>query len=55
MGFDFARCLLPSYQWSDATGLSADEMRELDAIVHDNAPLIFELADQCADEKTEAA
>lgn len=55
MGFNFARCLLPLYQWSDATGFSADEMRELDAIVHDNVSLIFELADQRANEKTKAA
>ncbi|MCI5448742.1 MAG: hypothetical protein MR433_03760 [Coriobacteriaceae bacterium] len=55
MGFDFARCLLPSYQWSDTTGFSDDEMCELDAIVRDNAPLIIELADQRADEKTKAA
>ena len=52
MGFDFARCLLPAYRWSDATGFSDEEMKELDALVHDNAPLIMELADERAEEKT---
>ncbi len=55
MGFDFARCLLPAYQWSDATGFSTDEMRRLDEIVHDNAPLIIELADERAQEKAKVA
>jgi hypothetical protein len=43
-GFDSARCTLPAFTWSAVEGFSPSEMRELDAIVRDNAPFIFELA-----------
>ena len=52
MGFDSARCLLPAFHWSDVTGFTAEEMCRLDGIVRDNAPLIMELADERAEEKT---
>ena len=52
MGFDSARCLLPAYSWSDVAGFTKDEMNRLDAIVHDNAPLIFEMADGRAAERS---
>lgn len=44
MGFDSARCLLPAYRWYDVDGFSDDEIAELDRLVRDNAPFIFELA-----------
>ena len=43
-GFDSARCLLPSFEWSDVEGFSADDMAYLDSFVHNNAPLILRLA-----------
>lgn len=44
MGFDSARCVLPSFAWSDVEGFSAQDMKKLDALVRSNAPLIFEFA-----------
>ena len=44
LGFDSARCLLPSFEWSDVEGFSADDMAYLDSFVHNNAPLILRLA-----------
>ena len=43
-GFDSARCLLPAYTWSGIEGFTTAEIAELDALLHDNAPFIFELA-----------
>lgn len=54
-GFDSARCLLPSFSWSDVHGFSPDDMGRLDAFIRDNAPLIIELADRRAAEKQGAA
>ena len=44
MGFDSARCMLPSFTWSDVQGFSDEEMGNLDHLVRNNAPLIFEFA-----------
>ena len=44
LGFDSARCLLPSFEWSDVEGFSADDMAYFDSFVHNNAPLILRLA-----------
>lgn len=44
LGFDSARCLLPSFEWSEVEGFSADDMAYLDSFVHNNAPLILRLA-----------
>lgn len=43
-GFDSARCLLPSFEWSDVEGFNASDMAYLDSFVHNNAPLILRLA-----------
>lgn len=44
MGFDSARCMLPSFVWSSVEGFSDEEMGKLDRLVRNNAPLIFEFA-----------
>ncbi len=44
MGFNSARCMLPAFTWSDVEGFTDDEMKKLDALVKNNAPLIFEFA-----------
>ena len=49
MGFDSARCILPSFKWSDVEGFTEAEMKALDALVRDNSPLIFEFAQRHAD------
>ena len=54
MGFDSARCILPSFKWSDVEGFTKAEMKALDALVRDNSPLIFEFAQRHADGKTAA-
>ena len=54
MGFDSARCILPSFKWSDVEGFTEAEMKALDALVRDNSPLIFEFAQRHADGETAA-
>ena len=54
MGFDSARCILPSFKWSDIEGFTESEMKALDALVRDNSPLIFEFAQRHADGKPAA-
>lgn len=54
MGFDSASCTLPSRKWNNIVGFSSSEIRELDALLSDNAPFIFELAQRHAQEKTVA-
>ena len=44
LGFDSARCILPSFEWEEVEGFSKDELNRLDRFVHDNAPLILRLA-----------
>lgn len=50
-GFDSARCILPSYQWSDIDGFSQAEIDDFDTFLHDNAPFIFELAKRPREER----
>lgn len=54
MGFDSARCVLPSYRWSDVHGFTNEEISSLEALLRDNAPLIFELAERRSAEKSAA-
>ena len=54
MGFDSARCVLPSYVWQNVEGFTEQEMTQLDALVRDNAPFIFELAQRDHKTKTVA-
>ena len=49
-GFDSARCLLPSYRWSEVDGFNAQEIDGFEAFLRSNAPLIFDLAER---DKTE--
>ena len=51
MGFDSARCMLPAGRWFDIDGFSDDDIAEIDGIVRDNAPLIFELAERRSEER----
>ncbi len=44
LGFNSARCSIPSFEWSNIDGFSKDELSRLDAFVHKNAPLILRLA-----------
>lgn len=44
MGFDSAECLMPAYRWSNIRGFTAEEVKQLDAFLHNNAPLIFKFA-----------
>lgn len=44
MGFDSARCLMPSYHWYEISGFTEDELAKLESFLRDNAPLIFEFA-----------
>lgn len=50
MGFDTARCLLPAHRWLDVEGFGADEMARIDAMVKNNAPLIWRLAREASKE-----
>lgn len=45
-GFDSARCLLPSYRWSEVDGFNAEEIAGFEAMLRNNAPLIFDLAER---------
>lgn len=53
-GFDSARCTLPAYRWSEVEGFTDSEVAELDALLRDNAPFIFELAQRPHENKTVA-
>ena len=54
--FDFceARCSLPLCRWSDVSGFSEDDLRFLEKMIRNNAPLIYELAEQVHAERTVA-
>ena len=45
-GFDSARCLLPSYRWGEVDGFDEEEIAGLEALLRNNAPLIFDLAER---------
>ncbi len=53
-GFDSARCLLPSYRWFDIDGFTQEEIDDLEGLLRDNAPFIFELAERPRDERETA-
>jgi hypothetical protein len=44
LGFDSARCSIPSFEWYDVKGFSDDELYSIDRFVHKNAPLMLRLA-----------
>jgi hypothetical protein len=44
LGFNSARCVLPSFEWTNIEGFTDEEVNALDAFVHRNAPLILRLA-----------
>lgn len=43
-GFDSARCIMPAYRWLDVDGFSDEDIERLGSFLRDNAPLIFEFA-----------
>ena len=44
LGFDSARCLLPTFEWSDIDGFDDEDLTYLDSFIHNNAPFILRLA-----------
>ena len=53
-GFDSASCVLPAFSWSEVEGFSEQEVAELDRLLRENAPLIFELAERRASSRPAA-
>lgn len=43
-GFDSARCLMPAYRWFDIDGFSDKDLAGFELFLRNNAPLIFEFA-----------
>lgn len=41
LGFDGARCLLPSFEWSHIEGFGDRDLERLSAFIHNNAALIL--------------
>lgn len=52
-GFKTAHCRVPAFIWDKIDGYDNDEMADLDSLVHDNAPLILEMAREDLDEADE--
>lgn len=50
-GFDHAECNLPLCDWTDSHGFSQEEMSALTTFLKNNAPLIFDMADERLEEK----
>lgn len=44
LGFDSARCMLPTFEWSDIDSFDDEDLTYLDSFIHNNAPLILRLA-----------
>lgn len=44
LGFDSALCILPSFEWKNIEGFSAEELDTLNLFVHNNAQLILRFA-----------
>lgn len=44
LGFDSARCAIPSFEWSNVEGFTREDMEKLDSFVHRNTPLILRLS-----------
>ena len=49
-GFDHAECALPACRWFDVDGFSDQELSDMSVFLTNNAPLIFEMADERAKE-----
>ena len=45
-GLDSADCLLPQCRWKDVDGFSTTELEFLTDFLHNNAPLIFDMAER---------
>ena len=45
-GFHSAICYLPSYRWESVDGFSQEELKRLDSVLHNNAHLILEYAQE---------
>lgn len=43
-GFDSARCLLPSFAWSEVEGFDSTEIANFERYLRNNLPLIWRLA-----------
>lgn len=46
MGFDSARCVLPTYQWKFVEGFSEEEITFFNEFLHNNAHLFYRYAVQ---------
>lgn len=44
LGFDSARCMLPTFEWTDIDGFDDEDLTYLDSFIHNNAPFILRLA-----------
>ena len=53
-GFDSARCVLPSYCWSDVDGFADEELQGFNVFLRDNTPLIFDLAERASRQRVVA-
>ena len=40
-GFDYARCELPDYKWTEREGYSDEEIAMFDKLLHTNAHLLY--------------
>lgn len=49
-GFDYAECLLPLCNWKESSGFTDDELAHFRTFIKNNAPLIYEMADERASE-----
>lgn len=52
-GFKSAHCRIPAFIWDKIEGYSTKEMRDLDELVRNNAPLILRMAKEDAEEAAE--
>ncbi len=50
LGFDFAMCTLPAFEWTAVEGFDESDMIRLDSFVHNNAQLILRLAREASRE-----
>lgn len=50
-GFKSAHCRIPALIWDIIKGCSTKEMRDLDELVRNNAPLILRMAKEDAEEE----
>lgn len=45
LGFDVARCSLPSYTWIKSEGFSNEEINKFEQFLHSNAHLLYKYAE----------